>query len=67
MPRHAFVDGMVDFEVLALQVGAARELAEARGITDRAIYGHLNQIYQKQSISGQVDLVRLVLSIAEFR
>ena len=46
---------------------SVRELAEARGITDRAIYGHLNQIYQKQSISGQVDLVRLVLSIAEFR
>ena len=26
---------------------------------------HLTQIYQKQSISRQVDLVRLVLSLAE--
>ena len=42
-------------------------MAEAKGRTDRAIYWHLNQIYQKQSISRQVDLVRLVLSIAEFR
>ena len=46
---------------------SVRQMAEARGVTDRAIYWHLNQIYQKQSISGQVDLVRLVLSIAEFR
>ena len=46
---------------------SVREMAEAKGSTDRAIYWHLNQIYQKQSISRQVDLVRLVLSIAEFR
>ena len=46
---------------------SVREMAAARGVTERAIYWHLNQIYQKQSISRQVDLVRLVLSIAEFR
>ena len=46
---------------------SVREMAQARGVTERAIYWHLNQIYQKQSISRQVDLVRLVLSIAEFR
>ena len=42
-----------------------REMAEATGHTERAIYWHLTQIYQKQSISRQVDLVRLVLSLAE--
>ena len=42
-----------------------REIAEATGHTEGAIYWHLNQIYQKQSISRQVDLVRLVLSLAE--
>ena len=46
---------------------SVREMAAARGVTERAIYWHLNQIYQKRSISRQVDLVRLVLSIAEFR
>ena len=46
---------------------SVREMAAARRVTERAIYWHLNQIYQKRSISRQVDLVRLVLSIAEFR
>ena len=46
---------------------SVREMAAARGVTVRAIYWHLNQIYQKRSISRQVDLVRLVLSIDEFR
>ena len=46
---------------------SVREMAEARGVTDRAIYWHLQQIYQKQSISRQADLVRLVLSIPAFR
>ena len=41
------------------------EMAEATGHTKDAIYWHLKQIYQKRSISRQVDLVRLVLSIAE--
>ena len=45
---------------------SVRDMATATGLTDNAIYWHLKQIYQKKSISRQVDLVRLVLSIAEF-
>ena len=45
---------------------SVRDMAQATGLTDNAIYWHLKQIYQKKSISRQVDLVRLVLSIAEF-
>ena len=37
----------------------------ATGHTPAAIYWHLQQIYQKHSISRQADLVRLVLSLAE--
>ena len=44
---------------------SVRDIAEATGHTDRTIYWHLRQIYQKQSISRQVDLVRRVLSLAE--
>jgi len=36
------------------------------GHTRGAIYWHLKQIYQKLHISRQAELVRLVLSIAEF-
>ena len=42
-----------------------RDLAGAAGHTEGAIYWRLNQIYRKQSISRQVDLVRLVLSLGE--
>ena len=42
-----------------------RDMAEATGHTTAAIYWHLQQIYQKHSISRQADLVRLVLSLAE--
>ena len=45
---------------------SVRDMAEATGRTQSAIYWHLQQIYQKQSISRQADLVRLVLSLAEF-
>ena len=45
---------------------SVRDMAEATGRTKSAIYWHLQQIYQKQSISRQADLVRLVLSLAEF-
>ena len=45
---------------------SVREMAEATGHTERTIYWHLRHIYQKQSISRQVDLVRLVLSLGEF-
>ena len=43
-----------------------RDIALTMGLTEGAIYWHLKQIYQKLPISRQVDLVRLVLSIAEF-
>ena len=44
-----------------------RDIARETELTKGAIYWHLKQIYQKLPISRQVDLVRLVLSIAEFR
>ena len=44
---------------------SVRDIAEATGRTERAVYWHLQQIYQKQSISRQADLVRLVLSLGE--
>ena len=43
------------------------DIAKATGRTRGAIYSHLKQIYQKRSITRQADLVRLVLSLAEFR
>ena len=45
---------------------SVRQMAKAKGVTENAIYWHLRQIYQKQHISRQADLVRLVLSITEF-
>ena len=45
---------------------SVRDMAEATGRTEGSIYWHLKQIYQKQPISRQADLVRLVLSITEF-
>ena len=44
---------------------SVREMAEATGNTEGAIYWHLKRIYRKQSLSGQADLVRLVLSLPE--
>ena len=41
------------------------EMARVTGHTRKAIYWHLQQIYQKHHISRQVDLVRLVLSVTE--
>ena len=46
---------------------SVHDIANVTGLTEGAIYWHLKQIYQKLPISRQVDLVRLVLSIAEFR
>ena len=45
---------------------SVEEMAKATGHTRGAIYWHLKQIYQKLHISRQADLVRLVLSVAEF-
>ena len=44
---------------------SVRDMAEATGRTEGAIRWHLQQIYEKQSISRQADLVRLVLSLAQ--
>ena len=44
---------------------SVRDIALATGLTEGAIYWHLKQVYRKLPISRQVDLVRLVLSIAE--
>ena len=44
---------------------SVRYMAEATGHTQGTIYWHLKQIYKKQSISRQADLVQLVLSLAE--
>ena len=45
---------------------SVHDMAEATGRTKNSIYFHLKQIYRKQPISRQADLVRLVLSITEF-
>ena len=45
---------------------SVREMAAATGNTEGAIYWHLKRIYRKHSLSGQADLVRLVLSLTEF-
>ena len=43
-----------------------REIATATERQESSIHWHLRQIYTKQAISRQADLVRLVLSVAEF-
>ena len=43
-----------------------REIAVMTGRQERSIHWHLQQIYHKQGISRQADLVRLVLSVADF-
>ena len=45
---------------------SVREIALATGRQPSAIRWHLKQIYRKQGLAGQADLVRLVLSLAEF-
>ena len=41
-----------------------REIAGALEYTERSVRWYLHQIYHKQGLAGQVDLVRLVLSVA---
>ena len=43
-----------------------REIAMATGRQVSSIHWHLKKIYRKQGISRQIDLIRLVLSAAEF-
>ena len=45
---------------------SVRDIARETKLTEGAIYWHLKQIYQRLPVSRQVDLVRLVLSSAEF-
>ena len=45
---------------------SVRDIAKTTGLSEKTLYWHLQQIYQKKFITRQVDLVRLVLSIAEF-
>lgn len=40
-----------------------REIAKATGYTERAVRWHLYRACHKHGLSGQVDLVRLVLSV----
>ena len=42
------------------------DIAQATGLSKNTVYWRLQQIYEKKSISRQVDLVRLVLSINAF-
>ena len=41
-----------------------REIAVATGQTEGSVRWYLHQVYHKQGLSGQADLVRLVLSVA---
>lgn len=43
-----------------------QEIAATTGRTEGSIYWYLEQVYRKQGIARQADLVRLVLSVAEF-
>ena len=44
-----------------------RDMAVMTGRKEETVYWHLKRIYHKLDISRQADLVRLVLSVAEFR
>ena len=43
-----------------------QEIAATTGRTEGSVYWYLKQVYRKQGIARQADLVRLVLSVAEF-
>ncbi len=45
---------------------SVREIATATGRRPDSIRWHLKQIYHKQGLAGQTDLVRLLLSLTEF-
>ena len=46
---------------------SVRDMAVTTGRTEGTVYWHMKRIYHKLGISRQADLVRLVLSVAEFR
>ena len=46
---------------------SVRDMAVTTGRMEGTVYWHMKRIYHKLGISRQADLVRLVLSVAEFR
>ncbi len=46
---------------------SVRDIVVTTGRQESSVYWHLKRIYHKLSLSGQVDLVRLVLSVTELR
>ena len=52
--------------VMLAEGSTMRDIAAATDRKEGTIRWHLKQIYKKQGISREVDLVRLVLSIADF-
>ena len=46
---------------------SVRDIAVTTGRQEDTVYWHMKRIYHKLSLSGQVDLVRLVLSVTELR
>ena len=50
--------------VLLSQGKTVRDIAAETGRREESVYRHLRQIYRKQGISRQTDLVRLVLSLS---
>ena len=50
--------------VLLSQGKTVRDIAAETGRREESVYRHLRQIYKKQGISRQTDLVRLVLSLS---
>ncbi len=43
-----------------------RDIAELTGRKERTVHSHLHQIYRKQDITRQAELVRRVLSLQMF-
>ena len=76
--RHARLDPGLVAETLGLTLTesqiaiwmaegrSVRQIAAATGRRPDSIRWHLKQIYHKQGLAGQMDLVRLLLSLTEF-
>ena len=58
----------IESQIVALlaEGRTVRETAGALGYTERSVRWYLHQVYHKRGLSGQVDLVRLVLSLTAF-
>ncbi len=76
--RQSHIDSNVVAEVLGLTPGetqvavwlaegkTAREMARVSGRTEAAIHWHLRHIFRKHRVARQADLIRLVLSVADY-